>query len=317
MLEAVTVEADPQKMNQLNLLGTPSLRAVTLRGRTDSGNLDSILSSLPLHWDHLTYLSIECDGMFIDTVPTVLGKCSRLVCFRYAIFCPPVTAQQSTRAPVLLPSLQTFIILGRPSNLNALALELLLRELQMPQLRHFEAIKVRSLLGGMGPASLGDFALRSPLIKELTLDVTYISPDSLAFTLRHLPALERLTAIDFAPVMNVHHTEHLLQLLSTAPLVCPALTSLYLRWCPNRDSVAALLAFAHMRLDYGVALRRISIKNANPCSALMDSVLQPLRDQGLEIVMSTQTPIPKNKNKPSANPWTGLPELHDQHPREW
>ncbi|KAJ7090667.1 hypothetical protein C8R44DRAFT_891834 [Mycena epipterygia] len=89
ILENFAVMAYPSQMGQLRLLTTPSLRNVTLRVRNRSrqwndlvNDLNSVITSLPRHWDQFIRLSFEDVGLSLENMLTLLRRCPQLTSFQ-------------------------------------------------------------------------------------------------------------------------------------------------------------------------------------------------------------------------------------------
>ncbi|KAJ7618101.1 hypothetical protein DFH06DRAFT_1237059 [Mycena polygramma] len=98
------------------------------------------------------------------------------------------------RPPIVLPAIQELIVFYGSSSLVTQAVTYLLHNLVMPQLRRLRL--PRTIQQHIPTPFLGDLATRSPLIEDLSLNLSGLTHDSLVETLTMLPGLKRLVICD-------------------------------------------------------------------------------------------------------------------------
>ncbi|KAJ7609554.1 hypothetical protein DFH06DRAFT_1246831, partial [Mycena polygramma] len=98
------------------------------------------------------------------------------------------------RPPIVLPAIQELIVFYGSSSLVTQAVTYLLHNLVMPQLRRLRL--PRTIQQHIPTPFLGDLATRSPLIEDLSLNLSGLPHDSLVETLTMLPGLKRLVICD-------------------------------------------------------------------------------------------------------------------------
>ncbi|KAJ7131065.1 hypothetical protein C8R44DRAFT_774345 [Mycena epipterygia] len=308
VLESVTVTAHPSQIVQLHLLKTQSLRSVTLRTQSHIG---SFVPSLPLHWNLLSHLSFEGVGLSLENVLTVVQMSSQLISLQFTMngMIVPESLVTSSAPPLILPSLKIFTVLERATPIGALHIELLIRRLRMPQLRHFQM--PRTFVAAVNSPFLVDLAMHSPLIEHLVVELTRLTMACLSHNLHMLPHLKTLAVTDTlgaAPGGPGATVNALLTLLTPPepgpnpqpPLVCPRLAELRIReW----DGESDLLQFARRRVEGSRHFRRLDVHYAVFTPDIPDAVKLSFLERGLHI--TTDSPAP-SEDPPPGTPWTGL-----------
>ncbi|KAJ7830519.1 hypothetical protein B0H14DRAFT_2807400 [Mycena olivaceomarginata] len=269
----------------------PTLRVVSLHARK-SGYLDDVVLKMPLVWNQLTHLTLQCrseyNGFLVANVVVILDRCARLVSFRVSV---RSTGSEDDSPPgqLSLPFLETLIM--TEGSFQARSLGRLLEHLSIPHLRRFHAESI--MIGGS--FSLGAITPASPLIEDLgDLYLPYLTAESVAETLHSLSSLTRLCVTDYniwaanstTPSSNASHLLHLLTpRRDTDVVVCPALRELVIGRC-------------HFSPDF----RRLEFRNSS-ADILSEDQMRSYRSQGLNIYVVND----KSRYK-SPSPWTDLAE---------
>ncbi|KAJ6571233.1 hypothetical protein B0H19DRAFT_987847 [Mycena capillaripes] len=326
-LRAVTLKPsvyDLGDLGKINLLTTPTLRAVTIALEED---FDRIVPPLPLPWEHLTSLTVQSmghyyyQGLSADITLMILKRCPRLIHFEADIINTSILAPAM---PILLAALQTFIFRSH-SSINAMSVTHLLQQLLMPELRRIRLPRIADT----GPLSavtfLGHLGVRSSLLEELDVDLAGLAQDSLIENLLLLPYLTKLVVFECGSVQAGFDTSHynmatVGQLLAAlapeyepesdlvAPQLCPLLRELQLKECRALPGAEAeLLAFARRRLDLTTSsdptrFNRLEVEYTDVVSPIEADVLASFAARGLTISKRYTLAGPSS----AATAWTGV-----------
>ncbi|KAJ7765096.1 hypothetical protein DFH07DRAFT_939030 [Mycena maculata] len=327
MLESVEITAEVSALRQINLFRAPSLRAVSLHAWLGTERLDDFLLDLPFFWDRLTHISFDCtghdnpsQGLSLHNVLTLLRRCSRLI---FLGFRPNAEGSwaESNSEPLMLPFLKSFIMFG-PAVLNVRAVGRLLRHLSMPELCELHVPAVSST----EPDSyfLATIGTTSPLLEHLLINIQSFTKDSILETLRYLPKLTMLVALNTPswspnpwpmsqpshdPVVDRSNPEHLLVLLAPDPetqslTVCSGLRELQLSDCDLLDK-NTVAEFLQKRMDFANDFHRLEIFFQRPWKAMSADEIQSFTSRGLDLSF-VHGHDPWGADPVESNPWTGL-----------
>ncbi|KAJ7353564.1 hypothetical protein DFH08DRAFT_1077676 [Mycena albidolilacea] len=306
-LESFKFTGSISSLHALDMIQVPTLRVVSLHARK-SGYLDDAVLKMPLVWNQLTHLTLQCrseyNGFLVANVVVILDRCARLVSFRVSV---RTTGSEDDfpPGPLSLPFLETLIM--TEGSFQAQSLGRLLEHLSIPHLRRFhaESIMIR------GSFSLGAITPASPLIEDLgDLYLPYLTAESVAETLHSLSSLTRLCVTDYDvwdanPATPSSNASHLLHLLTprrdTDAVVCPALRELVIGRCRDLEQ-STLDAFIRGRKDFSPDFRRLEFRNSSS-GILSEDQMRSYRSQGLDISIVNK----KSRYKPPS-PWTDLAE---------
>ncbi|KAJ7141717.1 hypothetical protein C8R43DRAFT_1017064 [Mycena crocata] len=327
-LVAVTMKCEPTEVRQMKLLSTPSLRSVDLKIWQ---NFDRFVPEMPLRWESLASLTIDSMGAYLHqglTPPMavqILQHCRRLVHFESDISnsleqeVTPLLSQPH----VVLSELRELIICRCSSSVGPISILYILDHLVMPNLRHLQLPRTAEAFINSPPSPfLGNLATNSPLIEELSIDLTRLLRDSLIQTLSMLLNLKKLIVLDarsghnFSAVHTAATVQHLLTALvpdSDVLPLCPLLRELQLMELRDPldsegrmlDGEAVLLDFARRRLDAtGSQFSRLEVEFQMFMPMIRPEVLAPFATRGLIIVASSPQPMGRPRSPDTA--WTGL-----------
>ncbi|KAJ7353570.1 hypothetical protein DFH08DRAFT_1077681 [Mycena albidolilacea] len=293
-------------LRAVGMLNVPSLRVVTLYSR-GAEPIDDIVLTMPLVWDQLTHLTLQCNGehrgVLIANVVAILDRCTRLISFQVSLR-KNDSEIDSTSGPVLQPVLETLIM--TEGSLAPQSLRHLVDHVSMPQLRrfHFAASTTRT-----DSLSLTALVAGSPLIEDLgNLYLPSLSAESIPETLRSLSHLTRLSVTDAhfwaSPSTNLARLLHLLTPRRDlgAAVLCPVLQELLIRHCGDLQQFT-LDAFIQGRKEFTPAFRRLQFHNPMDPDIVSEEQRRSYLSQGLDIsIVHDESGL-----KPST-PWTDLAE---------
>ncbi|KAJ7174955.1 hypothetical protein C8R43DRAFT_975599 [Mycena crocata] len=277
----------------LNLLTAPKLRTLALQVEILEEHAHLLLPAI----SHITNLSISASNRewgTLNGVPAnvglgILTSFTQLVSL--AIFFQDI--HPATTDMVNLPVLES---LTRGCAL-LVPFAHLLDHLIMPRLFH---LAVRGQPGGSNDSLFATLAERSPLIRDLEIDLHGFTTRSLRGTLPHFPSLKKLVVGEWHPnpVARLADTEFLLTLLAESNQEIPILRQLEIMGCPGVED-EVLLRFLQARVDVGGPFR-LRIDFAGYTLALPD--VESFRSEGIDIVLVTHG----QRVPPTVNPWSGL-----------
>ncbi|KAJ7609552.1 hypothetical protein DFH06DRAFT_1485755 [Mycena polygramma] len=304
------------EIRDLKMLTTPSLREVTLRIGMD---FDQLIPQLPLRWNNLTHLLFQSmdgyddQGLSPTVALEVLQRCPRIVSFESDINSQREFPESHT--PIILSAMQELIL--RSSSLVPLSVTYFLRNLVMPQLRRLRL--PRTWQYEFVFPFLGDLAVRSPFIEDLSLNLSGLTHDSLVENLIALSGLKRLELSDrdtsaagghspgaphvAATVQSLFTT--LMQERKEPPF--PLLAEMQLkecnRWHDNRG--AALVEFVRQLLDLGAGhFKRLEINYTRGWTDWAPDILAEFEARGLTV--SITRPSSGFRPHPPTTAWLGL-----------
>ncbi|KAJ7653897.1 hypothetical protein DFH06DRAFT_1416641 [Mycena polygramma] len=264
-------------------------------------------------WDHLVHLTLRCrdeanraDGMHrIGATPytahRLLQGCTNLISFQFHLDDDEDDILRG--APLSLPVLESLIILDY-SDVVPQALADVVEHLTMPNLKRFHLPTENPCSLITDTAFLVRLAERSPLISDLSFDLSMFTADSLAHILPRFASLDALGATHWISG-NCSNLVDLLTILTPTSIIshpCPGLQEL--RLTDYHDLADHIwLEFLHTQVDRGTRLRRCKITyRADPPDILPDHDIALLRIRGLDVAVMYNPPSPN----PDRTPWGGL-----------
>lgn len=313
-LESLTFTGQVSFLSTLNLVKSRSLRSVTLYP-VRSGQADDSILDIPFVWEQLTHLTVQYNlhgnrKLSVRTILTLLERCSQLVFFSFSLNETDETDEEADWGSGLiwLPHLRSFLVPVGHSTPSALSR--LIDRLSMPQLRQFH---VPTTMDSSGP-DLVALGARSPLIENLTLYLSTLSPQSLPETLRAFPALIKLSVrSNSAWIFSEHplpNTPSIAQVLDVLVSTletpfCPALQELTLQTSDVLEK-PTLDAFIQGRMKLA-GLRRLEIcsSDSSVVELMSEMEIQSCASHGLDISLFWND-LFKNWPARQATPWTGL-----------
>jgi len=308
-------------LSGFSLLKTPSLRIVTLHAGED--RLDAFIPGLPLVWEQLTHLFLGSGssgadgGLSFHNVIVVLGRCKQLISFH---FTPNTTDIEAdfVSGSLLLPFLEIFIALD-PYFSTPRSVKRLVDCLSMPELRQFSV--PTSISTGPDSFLLVPLGQRSPLVEDLTIQLSSLTKQSLPETFRSFPSLLTLIVFDIYdrppwgdnvdrdPAFDYADATQLLALLTPnlEITLCPALQELILRKCSALGK-STLDAFIQGRMEHTQGFQRLEIVFQYPVDKelMSDDEIQLYLSRGLDISLANNNHWGRGVHSPPS-PWTGLP----------
>ncbi|KAF7364940.1 hypothetical protein MVEN_00364600 [Mycena venus] len=297
-------ESDRSQVLSSNLFRTRDRQTVFIA----SQNVAAFVPSAPFVWDHLTDLTLK----HMDTSWTwgvldcgvayqLLKGCPRL----RSLICPiRCSGLEQTNEDLLLPSLES-LTMNNYSN-SSEVLEKLVDQLIMPQLSKFYMINFHpsASLHMSGFVSLERLADRSPLISDLSLELSDITTSSLVSVLQRLPCLETVGLIigDFTEQPTAADLTRTLTPDADALHLCPALRHFTLECRGFADDI--WVNFLQMNLDYNTSLRRVYFHFWSPPPETVPDV-EPFLARGLDVTVKY---IPVDE-RAEPTPWQGIEAL--------
>ncbi|KAJ7167261.1 hypothetical protein C8R43DRAFT_1232223 [Mycena crocata] len=320
-LIVVTMECNFWEISPMQLLATPSLRAVTIGQKADRvvnnfGNIfDTFVLGLPLVWENLTSLTLEGSGEYHDhdglrphTALQVMSYCPMLIHFETDI--KDYFEDNSNfplQAPVFLPALQELILCRCRSEVGPDTARYFFDHLVMPALPHLQLPRISAIVSS--DTTLRGLVLHSHSVEKFDIDLSGFMFTALIDTLRLSP-FSKLTTLVVAgtgsrpePFASIRQLlTVLVPPLGTEP-VLPFLKELDLTVFMVPDNVEAmLLDFARRRLNCSTGrFRRLEVEYNEFVPSIAPDILASFAARGLTIITSSPPKPPA-----AATAWDGL-----------
>ncbi|KAJ7657305.1 hypothetical protein DFH06DRAFT_1409463 [Mycena polygramma] len=265
-------------------------------------------------WDHLTHLTLRGNGGPSEW-PTVvhtlhahrlLQGCTRLISLDLCLYSFDIRGPQM--GPFLTPHLESLTIVDWSPHFRAL--EVLVDWFIMPRLGQFHVahIEPSKTIPARDAMILERLANRSPLISDLSLNLSDFAAPSFIQIIQFLPRLTKLRVVLWGPIDGGWSPElkpmtaDLLSALTptaSAPHPCPALEELITESDWLRDDV--LVNFLQAHLNHGTNLRRFELGFHCGRPEIIPDV-ELFRMRGLEVCLRYKVV----DEGPKSNPWEGI-----------
>ncbi|KAJ7657387.1 hypothetical protein DFH06DRAFT_1473336 [Mycena polygramma] len=260
-------------------------------------------------WDHITHLTLQCRegsrrwqsrGLDFETVCRLLKGCSHLRSLEFPFESSP---WDELDEPLLLPFLESLIVVNEYSDANAFV-----KQLMMPQLDRFHLVALPPIQLADDTVLLEHLARHSPLITELGIGIFDFARPSLIATLQLFPSIRKLSLLlwyscsdePWWPKANAVDLLTLLTPTGSQPNLLPALTELDTGGEPFPDEI--WVNFLQKHLEHGTKLQRLGLGvHCHPPKDMPD--LRPFLSRGLEVSLQYKS-ILDNRQRPT--PWHGI-----------
>ncbi|KAF7357953.1 hypothetical protein MVEN_00841900 [Mycena venus] len=274
---------------------------------------------MPLPWDTLSHLILDCNASGVSSpgVIALLRRCTRLVSINIPLDTSDAVADL-VGPPLSVPSLESFILSRH--FLPPRSLTRLIEQVSMPRLRRFHV-----MLAGCDEVQdsfcLVPLGKTSPLIDNLTIYLSSLTPQSLPETLQSFPSVTKLVVFDDGiwdwddDLVQPCNGVQLINLLADTA-VCPALQELVVHHCNSLEK-STLDSFIQRRIgmEFANRLRRLEISftgSWSPEVEIMSSEdIRSYLSRGLTISLLYDPPSNLGNPFTPDTPWTGLPLEND------
>ncbi|KAJ7892812.1 hypothetical protein B0H14DRAFT_3125973 [Mycena olivaceomarginata] len=299
-LESLRFTGNVSLLCDLDFIKVPTLRTVALESHND--NFKDLVLTMPFVWGQLTHLTLKCyEGFSVSNAVVLLGRCARLVSFKFGLKEPDTEIVDTISGPILLPFLTTLIMTG--GSLKSQSLSHLIEHVSMPQLHRFHVAS----LSATDCSSLADIGKGSPFVEELgNLHLPSLSAKSFLVALRSFSSLAKLFVSEFNSwdnPPNPFDSVQLLELLTPGPsetTICSALQELMMHGCSDLKE-ETLDAFIQKRAEFTRGFRRLELRNPMNPDIVSNDQIHSYLSQGVNVSIVHDAWM-----KPPS-PWMGLP----------
>ncbi|KAF7357969.1 hypothetical protein MVEN_00843700 [Mycena venus] len=288
-----------------SVLSSPLLRGIQ-HGRITiaASDLNALVPPTPFTWHHLTNLNLELNGksflaMNSQTAYRLLKGCTHLKSLKFPFRSSEIGPL--TEGLLVVPSLESLVIIDKSHSFDVFGN--LVGHFTIPRLAVF-SVEIHTTGTPSDMLFLEHLARHSPLISDLTLDISNFTMASLVSTLPLFSCLAKLSLLLSWDSDDEVATKLLTSLTpnSSAPNPCPALQELFIESRGLTDPIWSKFLQSH--LDCRTSLRQLHLQFwCDPPDIIPD--VERFLTRGLNVSLM-YCPVKKSLKRGRVTPWDGV-----------